>query len=55
MAGIAALRDALGTDVFDELRGVGAEMTLTDLVELSEAIFAARQAGQPAPARSGPS
>jgi hypothetical protein len=46
--GAAALRDALGSDAFDELHRAGGGMTLDDLTELIETTFAARQAGQSA-------
>ena len=53
--GPTQLRDAIGTDEFEALRGVGAGMSIGELVELIDTTFAARQAGQPAPARTSPS
>jgi len=48
--GPAATRDALGADEFDALRRAGAAMTFDALGDLIETTFAARQAGQRAPA-----
>jgi hypothetical protein len=53
--GSASIRGALEGGEYDELRRAGAAMTLGDLTELIETTFAARQAGQPAPARTGSS
>ena len=53
--GPTQLRDAIGTDEFESLRRVGAGMSIDELVALIDTTFAARQAGQPAPARTGPS
>ena len=53
--GSAQLRDTLGPGEFETLRRKGAELSLGELVALIDTTFAARQAGQPAPARTGPS
>ena len=53
--GPTQLRDAIGTDEFEALRDVGAGMSIGELVALIDTTFAARQAGQPAPAPTGPS
>jgi predicted ATPase/class 3 adenylate cyclase len=53
--GSAELREALGTAEFEELHGVGAEMSLDGTAELIETTYATRQAGQPAPAPSASS
>jgi hypothetical protein len=53
--GSAELRAALGTAEFDDLHGVGAEMSLDGTVELIETTYATRQAGPAAPAPSASS
>ena len=42
-SGSAALRDALGSELYDELRQAGSGMTIDDLSELIETTFATRQ------------
>ena len=51
--GPEAAREALGAAEFETLRQEGAAMTLDELSVLIETTFAARQAGQPAPAPTG--
>lgn len=53
--GSAELRDALEPADFDRLHRVGAGLSLDELANTIEATFAARRAGPPSPARSGPS
>jgi predicted ATPase/class 3 adenylate cyclase len=53
--GPTQLRDAIGTDEFESLRRAGAGMSIGELVALIDTTFAARQAGQPAPAPSASS
>jgi hypothetical protein len=53
--GPAATRDALGAAEFEALRETGAAMSFDALGDLIETTFAARQAGQPAPAPSASS
>ena len=50
--GSAAIRDALGNE-FAALRRIGGAMTFDELADLIETTFAARQAGQHAPANPG--
>ncbi|HEU5204505.1 MAG TPA: adenylate/guanylate cyclase domain-containing protein [Candidatus Limnocylindrales bacterium] len=53
--GSAELRDAVEPDEFDRLRRIGAGMSVDELADMIEATFAARQAGRPTPAPTGPS
>ena len=53
--GPAATREALGAAEFEALRQQGATMSFDALGDLIETTFAARQAGQPAPAPSASS
>ena len=52
--GSAELREALEPAEFDRLHRVGAGLSLDELGDMIEATFAARQAGQPSPARADP-
>jgi hypothetical protein len=52
--GSAELRKVLEPVEFDRLHRVGGGLSLDELVDMIEATFAARQAGQLSPARTGP-